>query len=204
MAANVGSGSSSSSDWVHHLVRYTPRNCQWHGPAKSPLHTVPISRLSLCTVPVATRSRRFAPAAVSCRTSWAISDDQGRPGSHADKVPENQRGPPRSSRHTCDTIRFMRQSHVWLAAGLAQLGRLDEAHAEAAEVLRIDPKFTIDGTQRRRLSSNASRIRSICSTACARRPSPLQAPNSGPGTPASPNIVTRRKDRSDLVAAAGS
>ena len=43
----------------------------------------------------------------------------------------------------------MRQGHVWLAAGLAQLGWLDEAHAEAAEVLRIDPKFTIDGTQRR-------------------------------------------------------
>ena len=43
----------------------------------------------------------------------------------------------------------MRVSHVWLAAGLAQLGRLDEAHAEAAEVLRIDPKFTIDGSQRR-------------------------------------------------------
>ena len=43
----------------------------------------------------------------------------------------------------------MRQGHVWLAANLAQLGRLDEAHAEAAEVLRIDPKYTIDGTQRR-------------------------------------------------------
>jgi adenylate cyclase len=43
----------------------------------------------------------------------------------------------------------MRQSHVWLAAGLAQLGRLDEARAEAAEVLRIDPKYTIGGTQRR-------------------------------------------------------
>jgi adenylate cyclase len=43
----------------------------------------------------------------------------------------------------------MRQSHVWLASDLAQLGYLAEAHAEAAEVLRIDPKFTIDGTQRR-------------------------------------------------------
>jgi adenylate cyclase len=43
----------------------------------------------------------------------------------------------------------MRQGHVWLAANLAQLGQLDEAHAEAAEVLRIDPKYTIDGTQRR-------------------------------------------------------
>jgi adenylate cyclase len=43
----------------------------------------------------------------------------------------------------------VREGHVWLAANLAQLGRLDEAHAEAAEVLRIDPKFTIDGTSRR-------------------------------------------------------
>jgi adenylate cyclase len=41
------------------------------------------------------------------------------------------------------------QGHIWLAATLAQLGRLDEARAEAAEVLRIDPKYTIDGTQRR-------------------------------------------------------
>src|SRR5262249_40276237 len=42
----------------------------------------------------------------------------------------------------------MRQGHVWMAANLAQLGQLDEAHAEAAEILRIDPKYTIDGTQR--------------------------------------------------------
>jgi adenylate cyclase len=42
-----------------------------------------------------------------------------------------------------------REGHSWLAATLAQLGRLDEARAEAVEVLRIDPKFTIDGTQRR-------------------------------------------------------
>jgi adenylate cyclase len=41
------------------------------------------------------------------------------------------------------------QGHFWLAANLAQLGQLDEARAEAAEVLRIDPKYTIDGTQRR-------------------------------------------------------
>jgi len=42
----------------------------------------------------------------------------------------------------------MRQGHVWLAASLAQLGQLDEARAEAAKILRIDPKYTIDGTQR--------------------------------------------------------
>jgi tetratricopeptide (TPR) repeat protein len=41
------------------------------------------------------------------------------------------------------------QGHIWLAANLAQLGRLDEARAEAAEVLRIDPKFAIDDTLRR-------------------------------------------------------
>jgi adenylate cyclase len=41
------------------------------------------------------------------------------------------------------------QGHIWLAASRAQLGRLDEARAEAAEVLRLDPKYTIDGTQRR-------------------------------------------------------
>jgi adenylate cyclase len=37
---------------------------------------------------------------------------------------------------------------VWLAATYARLGRLEEARAEAAEVLRIDPNYTIDGTQR--------------------------------------------------------
>jgi adenylate cyclase len=42
----------------------------------------------------------------------------------------------------------MRQGHVFLAANLAQLGQLDEAHAEAAEILRIDPKYTIEGTQK--------------------------------------------------------
>ena len=41
------------------------------------------------------------------------------------------------------------QGHIWLAASLAQLGQLDEARAEATEVLRLDPKYTIDGTQRR-------------------------------------------------------
>jgi len=38
---------------------------------------------------------------------------------------------------------------MWLAANLAQLGHLDEARAEAAEVLRIDPKYTIDDHRRR-------------------------------------------------------
>ena len=32
---------------------------------------------------------------------------------------------------------------------LRAIGQLEDARAEAAEVLRIDPKYTIDGTQRR-------------------------------------------------------
>lgn len=51
-------------------------------------------------------------------------------------------------RELASQVPNMRQGRVWLAANLAQLGRLDEAHAEAAEILRIDPKYTIDGTQR--------------------------------------------------------
>ena len=43
----------------------------------------------------------------------------------------------------------MSVGHIWLAANLGQLGRLDEAHAEAAEVLRLYPKYTIDGPQTR-------------------------------------------------------
>ena len=49
--------------------------------------------------------------------------------------------------------------HVWLAANLAQLGLLDEAHAGAAEVLRIQPKYTIDGTQTAPASSEGGMSR---------------------------------------------
>jgi adenylate cyclase len=38
--------------------------------------------------------------------------------------------------------------HVWLAAAYAQLEELEEARAEAAEVLRINPGFTIEGRRR--------------------------------------------------------
>jgi adenylate cyclase len=39
-------------------------------------------------------------------------------------------------------------AHLWLAAAYAQSGRLQEARAEAAEVLRINPGFTIQGRKR--------------------------------------------------------
>jgi adenylate cyclase len=39
--------------------------------------------------------------------------------------------------------------HAWLAATYAQLEQMDEARAEAAEVLRVNPKYTISDTQKR-------------------------------------------------------
>jgi adenylate cyclase len=52
-------------------------------------------------------------------------------------------------RECASRIPNMSGGHVFLAANLAQLGHLDEARAESAEVLRIDPKYTIDGTAKR-------------------------------------------------------
>jgi adenylate cyclase len=40
-----------------------------------------------------------------------------------------------------------RAGHLWLAATYAQLGKMNEARAKAAEVLRVDPKFTIERAQ---------------------------------------------------------
>jgi adenylate cyclase len=39
----------------------------------------------------------------------------------------------------------LRPGHLWLAAAYAQLGRLEEARTEVAEVLRIEPTWTIEG-----------------------------------------------------------
>jgi adenylate cyclase len=57
-----------------------------------------------------------------------------------------------------DAVRLMRECtsrlpnvqwpRVWLASAYAQLGQLDEARAEAAEVLRINPGFTIESWKR--------------------------------------------------------
>ena len=43
---------------------------------------------------------------------------------------------------------LFRGGHERLAATYAQLGRLEEARAEASELLRINPNYTIDGTAR--------------------------------------------------------
>jgi adenylate cyclase len=39
---------------------------------------------------------------------------------------------------------YLQWPHLWLAAALAQSGQLEEARREAAEVLRINPDFTIE------------------------------------------------------------
>jgi adenylate cyclase len=46
-------------------------------------------------------------------------------------------------RECVSRMRYFRIGHLWLAAALAQLDRMDEARAAAAEVLRIEPGFTI-------------------------------------------------------------
>jgi adenylate cyclase len=46
-------------------------------------------------------------------------------------------------RECASRMRYFRIGHLWLAAALAQLDRMDEARAAAAEVLRIEPGFTI-------------------------------------------------------------
>ena len=43
----------------------------------------------------------------------------------------------------------LRAGRVWLAVTYAQLGNIQQARAEAAEVLRIEPKWTIEGAQAR-------------------------------------------------------
>jgi len=43
----------------------------------------------------------------------------------------------------------LRGGHVFLAATYAQLGRIEWAKAEVAEVLRIEPGWTIEGTSKR-------------------------------------------------------
>jgi adenylate cyclase len=43
----------------------------------------------------------------------------------------------------------LRAGHCWLAATYARLGQLQQARAEVAEILRIQPDYTITGTTRR-------------------------------------------------------
>ena len=51
----------------------------------------------------------------------------------------------------------LRGGHVWLAATYAQLGQLEEARAEAAEVLRLQPDYTIAGTARRSIAFKSAK-----------------------------------------------
>jgi adenylate cyclase len=46
-------------------------------------------------------------------------------------------------RECASRLPYLQWPHLWLAAALAQAGQLEEARQEAAEVLRINPGFTI-------------------------------------------------------------
>jgi len=62
-----------------------------------------------------------------------------------------------------------RGGRVWLAATHAQLGNIEQARAEAAEVLRIEPTWTIEGTQAHQRTFKPWKTPSTTSTACAGR-----------------------------------
>jgi adenylate cyclase len=54
----------------------------------------------------------------------------------------------RLARECATRLPNMQWPHLWLAAAHAQSGELEEARAEAAEVLRINPAFTIESYKR--------------------------------------------------------
>ena len=49
-------------------------------------------------------------------------------------------------------------SHVLLAASYSAVGRIDEARAERAEVLRINPDFTLDSWRHKRPFKNPEEL----------------------------------------------
>jgi TolB-like protein len=57
-------------------------------------------------------------------------------------------------RRAIDTNRNYPIAHFWLAAALAQLGRLDEARAEARAGLALDPSFTVRRVRAGAMSDN--------------------------------------------------
>ena len=59
--------------------------------------------------------------------------------------------------------------HAFLAATYAQLGRLEDARVEAAEVLRVNPKYSIRETQKRVSFFKRSEDMEHLSTGCEKR-----------------------------------
>jgi adenylate cyclase len=54
----------------------------------------------------------------------------------------------RWSRECASRLPDRQWPHLWLASAYAQLGQLEEARAEAVEVLRVNPGFTIESSKR--------------------------------------------------------
>jgi adenylate cyclase len=67
--------------------------------------------------------------------TWALSQAQLLAGHYEDAIETAKRASARAPDRSLP--------HIQMTAAYSALGRMEEAHAETAEVLRIDPKFTV-------------------------------------------------------------
>lgn len=73
--------------------------------------------------------------------SWALAEAQLLAGHYEDAIKTARRASARVSDRAVP--------HIQLTAAYTALGRMEEARGEVAEVLRVDPKFTVSGWKRR-------------------------------------------------------
>jgi len=85
------------------------------------------------------RAERLAPRHPVSLT-WALAQGQLIAGRYEDVIESAKRAIARAPKRTLP--------HVQLTAAYSALGRMEEAKAEAAEVVRIDPKFTVSAWTR--------------------------------------------------------
>jgi tetratricopeptide (TPR) repeat protein len=80
--------------------------------------------------------------------SWSLAEAQLVAGHYEDAIETSNRSATRQPDHV---IR-----HIHLTAAYDAVGRLEEAQAEAAKVLQIDPKFTVSAWVKSRLLKDAA------------------------------------------------
>jgi len=85
------------------------------------------------------RAERLAPRHPASLT-WTLAQGQLFAGHYEDAI--------ESANQAAARVPNRSLPHVQLTAALTALGRMEEARGEAAEVLRIDPKFTVSGWKR--------------------------------------------------------
>ncbi len=72
---------------------------------------------------------------------WALAEAQLLAGHYEDAIETAKRASARVADRAVP--------HIQLTAAYSALGRMEEARGEVAEVLRVDPKFTVSGWKRR-------------------------------------------------------